>query len=157
MEEYDPWKQGDAYAAFLVNTLKPYVDARYRTQRDAAHTGIMGSSMGGLISFYAALRYPAVFGRAAAFSSSFCSAGPGVSAFARRAAPRVRLYFAAGGMETKDGSQVRDPLEMVDTLVAAGWRRDVNVRSVVAADGQHSEWFWRREFPAAYLWLFGRR
>ncbi len=166
MSEYNPWKatnaslgggEGDKYIAFLTETLKPYIDKQYRTLRDPAHTGIMGSSMGGLISLYAVLQRPDVFGRAGVFSCACWVARPFVYEFARRAGKPhkdARIYFVAGELETKDGEPARDQLEMVDTLVAAGWRRDVNVRSLVSVDGKHSEWFWRREFPAAFQWLF---
>ena len=166
MSEYNPWRatntslgggEGDRYVDFLVNTLKPYIDQHYRTRRDPAHTGIMGSSMGGLISLYAILKRPDVFGRAGVFSCACWVARPSVYEFARRAGkPRkdTRIFFVAGALETKDAEPARDQREMVDTLVAAGWRRNVNLRSVIVADGKHSEWFWRREFPAAFLWLF---
>ena len=166
MSEYDPWKatnaslgggEGDQYVNFLVTTLKPLIDKRYRTLRDPAHTGVMGSSMGGLISLYAVLKRPDVFGRAGVFSCACWVARPYVYAFARAAGkPRkdARIFFVAGELETKDGEPARDQREMVDTLVAAGWRRDVNVRSIISADGKHSEWFWRREFPSAFQWLF---
>jgi metallo-beta-lactamase class B len=59
----------------------------------------------------------------------------------------------AGELEAKDNGPVRDQRRMVDTLIAAGFPRSA-LRSVVFADGRHAEWFWRREFPAAYRWLF---
>jgi enterochelin esterase-like enzyme len=59
----------DAYLRFLVEELKPYIDARYPTHKDAAHTAIMGSSMGGLISIYAMNEYPEIFGGAAGLST----------------------------------------------------------------------------------------
>jgi predicted alpha/beta superfamily hydrolase len=166
MSEYNPWKaansslgggEGDQYVDFLVTALKPFIDKRYRTLRDPAHTGIMGSSMGGLISLYAVLKRPDVFGRAGVFSCACWVARPFVYEFARKAGKPhkdARIFFVSGALETKDGEPARDQREMVDTLVAAGWRRNVNVRSIIAADGKHSEWFWRREFPAAFLWLF---
>ncbi len=61
--------QADAYLRFLVEELKPTIDARYPTHTDAAHTAIMGSSMGGLISVYAMNEYPQVFGGAAGLST----------------------------------------------------------------------------------------
>src|SRR5438132_769367 len=77
-DEYSPWPnpqygggQGDGYVEFLVQTLKPYIDQHYRTLPDRFHTGIAGSSMGGLISLYAALKYPDVFGRVGVFSPAF--------------------------------------------------------------------------------------
>ena len=61
--------QSDAYLRFLVQELKPAIDARYPTNTDASHTAIMGSSMGGLISVYAMNEYPQVFGAAAGLST----------------------------------------------------------------------------------------
>jgi metallo-beta-lactamase class B len=167
LDEYDPWRnpdpklgggEGDAYVDFLVHTLKPWVDAHYRTRPDAAHTGVMGSSMGGLISLYATLKYPRVFGRAGVFSCACWIAGRHVYAYARahaRAAHAAgaRLYFVAGALETPTGEPARDQRRMVDTLLAAGYPRSA-IHDAVAADGRHAEWFWRREFPAAYRWLF---
>jgi metallo-beta-lactamase class B len=165
LDEYDPWRspnprlgggEGDAYVEFLVHTLKPYVDRRYRTLPDREHTGIMGSSMGGLISLYAALRYPEVFGRVGVFSCACWVADPAIFAYARRAKPprsSPRFYFVAGELEAADGRPVRDQERMIDTLVAAGFPRAA-IRALAPADGRHTEWFWRREFPAAYSWLF---
>ena len=48
----------DNYLAFLVKEVKPFIDAQYRTRPEPAHTFIMGSSMGGLISLYAVEQYP---------------------------------------------------------------------------------------------------
>lgn len=165
LDEYSPWRnarygggEGEAYADFLARTLKPYVDRRFRTLADPAHTAVMGSSMGGLISLYAILKYPEVFGRAGVFSPSLWFS-PDVYALARAAHPRAgsRIYLLMGGREGDTPEQaVQDARRMADTLAAAGLRPGAQLVTRVAADGQHSEWFWRREFPAAYLWLFGR-
>lgn len=114
--------------------------------------------MGGLISLYAALAYPEVFGRAGVFSCACWIARPDVLALARRArplSPPPRLYLVVGGRETADGEPVRDQRLVVDALRAAGFPAGA-IRSRVAPDGTHAEWFWRREFPAAYAWLLGR-
>jgi predicted alpha/beta superfamily hydrolase len=60
---------GDAYLMFLVQELKPFVDRNYSVHRGSIETAVMGSSRGGLISLYAMLEYPDVFGSAAALSS----------------------------------------------------------------------------------------
>ena len=162
MDEYDPWRhprfgggEGDAYVDFLVHTLKPYVDAHYRTLPDRLHTGVAGSSMGGLISLYAGLEYPEVFGRIGVFSPAFWVT-PELYAFARHSSPLpgTRIYIVTGGREGTDPeSVVRDHQAMVDTLVAAGFTLGSDLQAAVRADGTHSEGFWRREFPAAYRWL----
>ncbi len=162
-DEYSPWLnqkygggQGDAYVDFLAQTLKPYVDAHYRTLADRVHTGVAGSSMGGLISLYAALKYPDLFGRVGVFSPAFWVA-PEIYAIARRTHPHpgTRIYIVTGGQEgdTPD-VYVHDHERMVDTLRVAGFAIGRDVRAAVRPDGKHAEWFWRREFPAAYEWLF---
>jgi metallo-beta-lactamase class B len=165
LDEYDPWVstnkqlgggEGDAYVDFLVHTLKPYIDAHYRTRPDRRNTAIIGSSMGGLISLYAALKYPTVFGRAGVFSCACWVARPHVFSYARHAKPLhplPRLYFVSGALETADAEPARDQREMIDSLTAAGFPAGVALRSLIPADGKHAEWFWRREFPAAYRWL----
>jgi predicted alpha/beta superfamily hydrolase len=106
MREYSPWVhpqhgggEGDEYADFLARTLKPWIDRHYRTRPGPESTGIMGSSMGGLISLHAALRHPGVFGRVGVFSPSlwfsdsvFVAARGGVAS-----GPRPRMYFVSGG------------------------------------------------------------
>ncbi len=165
-DEYIPWRnaelktggQGGAYVDFLALTLKPYIDAHYRTQPDAAHTGVAGSSLGGLISVYVALKYPRVFGRVGAFSPAFWVCNDSLRAFAQthRVAPAARFYFVCGPQESETMlplmAQWRDELrdELRDEGVPAA-----NLAFYAPTDGQHREWFWRREFPAAYRFLFG--
>ncbi|NUQ21941.1 MAG: hypothetical protein HOQ09_13410 [Gemmatimonadaceae bacterium] len=166
LDEYDPWKatnpkygggEGEAYTRFLVETLKPYIDAHYRTRPERASTAIAGSSMGGLISLYAALTRPRVFGRAGVFSCACWIARDSLYALARRfRAPRgeaPQLYFVVGGQETADREPVRDQDAIVGLLRAGGFPAD-SIRALVREDGKHAEWFWRREFPAAYEWMF---
>jgi metallo-beta-lactamase class B len=161
-DEYIPWRnaaikaggQGGAYVDFLAKTLKPYVDTHYRTRPDAAHTGVAGSSLGGFISVYAALKYPKIFGAVGVFSPAFWVGNDSLRAFARThpAAPITRFYFVCGPKE----SETMLPL-------IAQWRAELRAEGVPAAnlsfhapaDGEHKEWFWRREFPAAYQFLFG--
>lgn len=71
LREYSPWHLGAAYTRFLVDELKPRVDAEYRTRTGPEHTTVMGSSMGGLISFELCRRRPDVFGRGGCLSTHF--------------------------------------------------------------------------------------
>ena len=160
LDEYSPWRnakygggEGAAYARFLVETLKPYVDAHYRTRPDRAHTGIAGSSMGALVAVYAALRYPQLYSRVGVFSPAFWFAKDSLLSFIRQAGPRLptRFYFVAGEQESP--TMVPYMAEIRNALRATGSAlTDLNYGT--RPDGQHSEWFWRREFPAAYEWLF---
>ncbi|MDB5236702.1 MAG: hypothetical protein JWR44_3695 [Hymenobacter sp.] len=160
-DEYIPWRnaeikaggQGGAYVDFLALTLKPYVDAHFRTQPDVQQTGVAGSSLGGLISVYAALKYPKVFGQIGAFSPAFWVCNDSLKAYAKKhpAAPNARFYFVCGPKESETMLPLMD-----------AWREELRGEGVppanlsfhAPADGQHREWFWRREFPAAYQFLF---
>lgn len=76
MTEYNPYSfqqfgkgEGNEYVDFLVKNLKPFIDKKYRTLKNKQNTFIAGSSMGGLISLYAALKYPKIFVGAGIFFS----------------------------------------------------------------------------------------
>jgi len=159
LNELSPWNnpqygggQGDQYVDFLVQTLKPAIDQQYRTLTGREYTGIVGSSMGGLISTYAALKYPQVYGRVGVFSPAFWFAQQPLFQYLRQhpANPATRFYFVSGTQE----SQTMVPLmqAMRDSL-ARGGVPVANLSFNTKADGQHAEWFWKREFSAAYQWL----
>lgn len=69
--EYSPWHNGAGYARFIIEELKPMIDATYRTQPGRDTTAVMGSSMGGLISLYLGWKHPEVFGRIGCVSTHF--------------------------------------------------------------------------------------
>jgi metallo-beta-lactamase class B len=160
LDEYSPWHnaklgggEGDAYVEFLVKTLKPYLDSHYRTLPGREHTGIAGSSMGALISLYAALKYQDVFSKVGLLSPAFWFAEQPLFTFVRatKVVKPMRFYFVAGAQE--GDNMVPQMAAMRDALQAASVApKDISYQ--VRADGKHSEWFWRREFPAAYRWLY---
>lgn len=161
IDEYSPWRnarhgggEGDAYADFLVHTLKPHIDRRYRTRPEPEHTAIAGSSMGGLISLYAALKYPSVFGQAGIFSPAFWIA-PEIVTYTRAATlpVRPRLYFVTAKIEAQHPPQLAVTEPLMRALATAGYVENRDMFNLVTPDGAHSEWYWRREFPAFYRWL----
>lgn len=161
LDEYSPWVnplygggQGDEYISFIVNTLKPYIDSHFRSLPSRKYTGIMGSSMGGLISMYAIMEYQTFFSKAGIFSPAFWFAGDHSADQVLGAGKRdnLKVYFLAGGQEPAYVQQ--DMLEVSNAMLQSGFAEsEISVN--IPADGQHAEWFWKREFPAAYTWLFG--
>jgi predicted alpha/beta superfamily hydrolase len=156
MNEYNPYDdakygkgEGKQYIDFIVQTLKPHIDSNYRVMKDAAHTFIAGSSMGGLISMYAVIRYPNVFGGAGIFSPSFWIA-PQIytDAANMKWEKNTLLYFYAGEKESL--SMVRDMKKMFDLIAA---RKCCDMQFVTFPLGQHNEKYWRQEFPDFYRWL----
>ncbi len=168
LDEYSPFKnekygggEGDAYIEFIAKTLKPYIDNNYKTLKDKANTAIIGSSMGGLISHYAAIEYPNVFGKAAVFSPSFWFAPDKIFDHAMRSAKQEtsKFYYLAGGKEGRNVSfseinqTVKDMNRMVDLLKSQGVPSK-HIQSKVVPEGEHNEKLWRDEFEEAMVWLF---
>ena len=159
INEYTPWAnpqygggEGSEYIDFIVNTLKPYVDEHYRTLSDRDHTGIMGSSLGGLISQYAGVKYPDVFSKVGAFSPSFWFTDDIYSYTESQGhSDAQKFYFLAGGQES--ATMEGDVDSMISTMESVGFQEDeINFKFV--SEGEHSEWFWAQEFPEAFEWLF---
>ncbi|MFL9483017.1 alpha/beta hydrolase [Chitinophagaceae bacterium LWZ2-11] len=156
MTEYNPYDnakfgkgEGDLYVKFLAETLKPYIDGKYRTKKGPEYTFTAGSSMGGLISLYAVLQYPQVFGGAGVFSPAFWTA-PQIYDLAQKfTTPGTpKFFFYAGSKESDtmvpDMNKMADILEKKDRFV---------MRRLVDPLGEHNEKFWRQEFPVFYMWL----
>lgn len=143
--------QGDKYLDFVVNNLKPYIDLNFRTKSDRANTGVAGSSLGGLMSFYMGVKRQDIFGKIGVFSPSFWFSDK-IYDFAltnRITYPNTKIYFVCG--QTESSTMGSDMLKMITLLRSYGFN---GIQYLIQADGQHSEWFWNREFPSAYSWLF---
>ena len=147
--------RSDAYLRYLVEEVKPVIDRTYRTLPDAAHTSTMGSSMGGLISGYALVEYPQVFGRAGCVSTHF-PAGDGIviDYFARHLPPpgTHRLYFDYG-TQTLDALYEPYQLRMDAAMRAAGYTAGRDWLTRKFEGEEHSEKSWRKrvEIPLEFL------
>jgi predicted alpha/beta superfamily hydrolase len=149
-----------AYVQFLTGVVKPLIDQSFRTAPDRAHTGTAGSSLGGLVSLYALLAAPEVFGFAGVFSPAFWWTERAIFSFAREAPfTRGRIYMDVGDEETPNipglrEAYVRDARRMAALLRAKGYGpRDL--RFVVEAGGRHNEAAWARRLPGALRFLLG--
>ncbi len=161
MNEYSPWDnskfgkgEGQAYMEFVVQTLKPYIDSHFRTLVAKENTVIMGSSMGGLISHFAGLTYPDVFGKIGVFSPSFWYAKSCFElAKTNSKGQNAKMYFLVGN---KEGSKmVSNMKKMIKTMEESGFEKD-KIKSKIVRGAEHNEQFWREEFSEAVLWLFDK-
>ncbi len=154
-KEYNPWDaspelkgEGKEFAAFLANTLKPYIDTKYRTLKSAGNQFLLGSDWGGVISLYTALQYPNVFGGAAAFSPDFTSSAgifDQAEQFNTTAMPAFYLY--AGVKEA--GGRVAQVEKMSAILKK---KQRFVLRTVINPLGQLSITYWQQEFRDFYKW-----
>lgn len=157
MNELSPWDherfgkgEGFAYLRFLAERVKPHVDLRWRTRPESSSTAIVGSSMGGLISFAALHRHREVFGLGGLLSPSFWVAPQQVQLLAEseplHAHQRVCLY--AGGREG------RDLLPQVRRVAELQRRQSDAVRVIEEPAAEHHEAAWRAVLPRVLAHLF---
>jgi enterochelin esterase-like enzyme len=158
--------QSDEYLRFIVQELKPYVDGHYQTDRRRQSTFIGGSSMGGLISLYAAVEYPRVFGGAACVSThwplSLQDNTPDfTSAYLRYLAAKLpargrrpRLYFDYGTATLDARYEVHQ--RRIDSLLRAKGYTERNWLTRKYEGAAHNEAAWKKRFEVPARFLLGR-
>ena len=160
IEELTPYKnekygggKADDYLEFIVKTLKPEIDKKYRTKNNAKNTIIMGSSLGGLTAFYAAIKYPEIFGKAGVFSPAFWINRNDIVAFTKQKSKiKTKIYFLCGDNEG-DGDMIKDLNAMNSMLSTKRCDCLYLTKTKIVKGGQHNEKLWRDNFVKAYLWL----
>lgn len=168
LNEYGPFidkhnggGRGAAYVNFIADTLKPLIDASFRTRPSSQTTGIMGSSMGGLISLYAYFKRPDIFNFAGAMSPSLWFANGAIYTFVENAPFRPgKLYLDAGTRELGGNRSMRQKREqsrryyasvrrMKRVLVRKGYRPIRDILHVEEQWAGHNESSWHRRLPKA--------
>lgn len=156
MNEYNPYDferfgkgEGDQYVNFIVQDLKPFIDKKFRTLKTKENTMIAGSSMGGLISYYAMLKFPDVFGKAGVFSPSFWVA-PQIKNATDSLASSLdgKIFFYIGELEGE-----RYVNDMKEVMELAGEESRAMIYSVIDPDGRHNEQAWHKWFDEFYIWM----
>jgi predicted alpha/beta superfamily hydrolase len=157
LDEYAPFKnkhhggKGDAYAHFIVHTLKPFIDAHYRTLLASSQTWMVGSSMGGLITYYCALRYPHIFGKIGILSPAFWFNPQILQEHFTGDPADVRWYIAGSAQESPFMKKV---LEQTYEALRHRGVPDVHLKVIIRDRGRHNEVFWSREFKKMYMeWM----
>jgi predicted alpha/beta superfamily hydrolase len=148
--EYSPFDdprhgpaKGDAYLSFVTDTIKPIIDADFRTKASPDQTGIVGSSMGGLISLYGFMKRPDVFGLTGVMSPALWYGQRQIFDFlAQQEEARGRIYVDVG---TKEGSEeLRDVTRLRDQLLDIGYRHGDDLLFIVEFGAGHNEQAWAR-------------
>ena len=141
----------DKYERFLIDTVKPYIDQNFRTRTGKQDTALIGSSLGGLVSFYIGRRNPAVFGKLAALSSSFWWNNQALTQQVEAATSKVavKVYLDAG----TNGDGLPETTRMRDALAADGYVQGQDLFYLVAQGAGHNEASWaaRLAQPLGYL------
>jgi predicted alpha/beta superfamily hydrolase len=155
IDEYIPSKKGRYYACFISNTLKPYIDKRFRTLPGREYTGVMGSSLGGLISLYMGAKYPHIFSKIGAVSPAMYFSGDSLKNVSRKL--DMKIYMDVGTKEDLPYTTARqyadDVWKTYFQLICAGFSSD-EMRLIVDKDAAHCEAAWSRRFASTIKWLY---
>ena len=138
--------KGSVYMNWLVNTLKPYIDEKYRTLPDRSNTIIAGSSLGGLMALYGATVYNHVFQRAACLSPSLWVCPGKVLEIIARAHIRrdTCIYMDYGSLEIFNHASNAEALISASHLLLT---KRVNLAFRIVPGGTHSEASWEQQIP----------
>lgn len=154
--------QGPLYARYLSEELKPRVDQRLRTLTDPQNTAVMGSSLGGLISFYLGLHYPHVFGKIGIVSPSLW--------WNRGEAMRDAAHFPTGlkiwlDMGTREGIRrsgrvqtnpaLAQTRHLKQVLQMRGYHEGHDLAYLEDRGASHNEWWWGQRLHLPLLFFFG--
>lgn len=152
----NPIAEGQTYISFIVKTLKPYVDAQYRTLKDVKYTGIAGGSLGGLISLYAGLTYPETFGKIGVFSPSIWQDDNNLDVYISKLSAnqlekiqKQQYYIYGGERENRkkgDGNVVRMDEDILRILEVHQSRLKLNYELNINPRGKHGAWYWQQAF-----------
>jgi len=166
MREYNPWEdmggRGQLYSDFLIQTLKPYIDDSFRTMSQREYTGIMGSSMGGYISTYIALKNQDIFSKVGLLSPAYWLYTEQLNIFLKNAliTKPMKIYLSVG---TKEGDEERSNQYLKETKATYDILSDKigdkiddgnDIKLDIIQNGTHSASEWSKTFEAAFTWLY---
>jgi len=141
----------EGYGRFLVETLKPLIDAKYRTLVGPADTAVMGSSLGGVVSFYLGWQWPEVFGKVACLSSTFGYRDDFVERVATESKRNLRIYLDSGWPRDN-----YEPTRAVrDRPLWKGYSPGSELFYLAFPEAKHNEMAWAERSPIPFQFLFG--
>ncbi len=158
MSEYMPNEEGGdgrRYTSFIVDEIKPWVDRTWRTKTGRESTGVIGSSLGGLISVFIGWERPDVFGKVGSLSGSFWL--PELSNRIEREPRRdVRVWLDSGNAGNSDDS-LENTIRLRDILLRKGFVLGDDLGHLVDYGASHNEVYWRGRVHRALEFLFPAR
>ncbi len=146
--------QGKKYIRFITDTLKPFVDKKFRTKSEREYTGIGGSSMGGLVSIFSGLMYPEVYGKLMIFSPSLWVVPKmDFTGIDFDEPSDTKIYLYAGGDES--ATMIEHVKRFKKNMIKNEFVADkMKINLSINLQGKHSETYWSDEFPKAIEWLY---
>lgn len=147
--------RGEEYIDFIVNELKPLIDEKYRTIQN--HTSMAGISLGGLISTYAACRYPHIFKRIAALSPGFYRNQEEIENLLRTSdlSKIEKFYMDFGTREVGADEEMNQVfLDLTNRVYEILNEKIYDFHFQLVEDAEHAYPFFRKRIPAVLSYIF---
>merc|ERR1712137_1189985 len=148
--------KGDQYLDFLEKTVLPYVQARYRITTERDRLGMMGSSLGGLISCYAGWTRSEVYSKVGCMSSSFWwnKQDFNNTILEKRPIPTDTKFYLDSGSAGPGDDDEQQTITVRNHLESLGFQINSTIFYYLDKGGQHNETYWGRRFyiPMSYLY-----
>ncbi len=138
---------GDKYLNLVVHQIKPFIDREYRTLLASEHTWMVGSSMGGLITFHAGLKYGHIFGKIGILSPSFWYNQEIFNQEISISLANTKFYLSGS---KKESPQMEVYLRRAYIFLKRHGVEDHQIKVFIRAKGNHNEEFWAKEFMNLY-------
>jgi len=140
------------YGRFLVEKLKPLIDTKYRTLTDARHTAVMGSSLGGVVSFYLGWQWPDVFGQVGCLSSTFGYRDDLLDRVIAEPKRNIKFYLDSGW----PADNYEPTRAMRDRLIWKGYVPGSELFYLAFPEAKHNEMDWAARSHIPLQFFFGR-
>jgi len=152
--EYSPVHLGEKYSQFLIETVKPYIDEKYRTLPGASNTAIAGSSMGGIISFHLGWEYSDVFTMAGCFSPAFLVDENEIVTRVETAEdhPENSKFIIFNGTEALEDQL----LPAIESMKTALDKKGFPVYYKIFEGAYHTEKDWAVQAEEMFIYFFGK-
>jgi predicted alpha/beta superfamily hydrolase len=154
---------GKKYADFITKTIKPFIDSKYRTLSDRENTAIMGSSLGGLISYYLGLHYSDTFGNIGIISPSFWWGNGQAFRDFNKMKTDLKIWLDMGYKEGRHntnnstvGLHILNIRKMKALLSGINYKEGHNLGYLEDEEGLHNEHSWAKRFHLTMLFFFGK-
>ncbi|MEL7123141.1 MAG: alpha/beta hydrolase-fold protein [Bacteroidota bacterium] len=145
-------EQGKAFTELLVDVIKPLIDKRYRTLSNRQNTAIVGSSMGGLMSFYALMTYPEVFSMAGVYSPAFWVSDDIYELHKRNPLLEdCKIHMLVG---SEEGGMV-PVFQKMQSILSKNMPLE-NFVSDIIEGGTHGEALWGEQFKTTYEFFYNQ-
>lgn len=154
--EYSPKHQGNDYGEFLIHTVKPWIDTEYRTKSEKEYTAILGSSMGGIISFHLGWEYSNVFSMVGCLSPAFLIDNNEIVKRVKKAKNKPYFKFTIqNGTEELEAQFQPSINKIIKYLTKKEYKNNYDYLYRIYDGAYHTESAWAIQVKDTLLFFFG--